>query len=155
MKGFIASALLGVLLASPVAAQIAGSGQRTPEAEEQLAKIRKAPPKPAASTRAEPRLRGAPQGGNRTSSMVVVDVRAMKGLAQTSGVRVFRGSRVSMVRPGVRRLVKTKTSGGRRSQMKLIRIGASPRATYTAYGIDLAERHEEMPVRPPTIRINP
>ena len=49
MKGFIASALLGVLLASPVAAQIAGSGKRTPEAEAQLAKIRKTPPKPVAA----------------------------------------------------------------------------------------------------------
>lgn len=155
MKGFIASALLGVLLASPVAAQIAGSGKRTPEAEAQLAKIRKTPPKPVASPRAEPTLRGAPQGGNRGSSMVVVEVRAVTGLARTSGIRVFRGSRVSMVRPGVRKLETAKTSGGRRSQMKLIRIGASPRATYTAYGIDLAERHEETPVRPPTIRVNP
>lgn len=155
MKGFIASALLGVLLASPVAAQIAGSGQRTPEAEEQLAKIRKTPPKPASSPRAVSQLSGAPHGGNRTSSMVVVDVRAARGLASSSGIRVFRGSRVSVVQPGVRRLVKTSATTGRRSQMKLIRVGASPSATYTAYGIDLAERHEETPVRPPTIRVNP
>ncbi len=155
MKGFIASALLGVLLASPVAAQIAGSGQRTPEAEAQLAKIRKAPPKPVSTARAEPKLSGSPAGANRTSSMVFVDVRAAKGLSATSGIRVFRGSRVSVVQPGVRRLVKAQASGGQRSQMKLIRIGVSPRATYTTYGIDLAERHEEMPVRPPTIRVNP
>jgi hypothetical protein len=155
MKGFIASALLGVLLASPVAAQIAGSGQRTPEAEAQLAKIRKAPPKPAASPRAEPRLSGAPKGGNRASTMKIVDVRAAKGLAGTSGIRVFRGTRVSVVRSGVRKLQKTSPATARRSQMKLIRIGASPSVTYTAYGVDLAERHEEMPVRPPTIRINP
>ena len=155
MKGFIASALLGVLLASPVAAQIAGSGQRTPEAEAQLAKIRKSPPKPASTARAEPKLSGAPTGGNRASSMVFVDVRAAKGLSATTGVRVFRGSRISVVQPGVRRLVKAKAPSARRSQMKLIRVGASPRATYTSYGIDLAERHEEMPVRPPTIRVNP
>ncbi len=155
MKGIIASALLGVLLASPVAAQIAGSGKRTPEAEAQLEKIRKTPPKPSASPRAEPKLRGAPQGVNRSSSMVVVDVRAVGRLARTPGVRVFRGRRVSMVRPGARRLETVKTSGGRPSQMKLIRIGASPRAIYTTYGIDLAERHKETPVRPPTIRINP
>lgn len=155
MKGFIASALLGVLLASPVAAQIAGSGQRTPEAEAQLAKVRQTPPKRVSSSRAEPKLSGSPAGGNRSSSMVFVDIRAAKGLSATSGVRVFRGSRVSLVQPGVRRLVKAKAPSGRRSQMKLIRVGASPRATYTAYGIDLAERPEEMPVRPPTIRVNP
>jgi hypothetical protein len=106
MKGFIAYALLGVLLASPVAAQIAGSGKRTPEAEAQLAKIRKAPPKPTATFRAEPKLSGAPRGGNRTSPVVIVDVRAAKGLTANSGVRVFRGSRVSLVRPGVRQLAK-------------------------------------------------
>lgn len=155
MKGLIASALFGVLLALPVAAQIAGSGQRTPEAEAQLAKIRKTPPKPVSTVRAEPKLSGSPAGANRKSSMVFVDVRAAKGLSATSGVRVFRGSRVSVVQPGVRRLAKAEASGGQRSQMKLIRIGASPRATYTAYGIDLAERHEETPVRPPTIRVNP
>lgn len=155
MKGFIASALLGVLLASPVAAQIAGSGQRTPEAEEQLAKIRKTPPKPVSSPRAVPKLSGAPHGGNRASPMVVVDIRTAKRLAGTSGIRVFRGDRVSVVRPGVRKLVQTPQSSSRRSQMKLIRVGASPRMTYTAYGIDLAERHEETPVRPPTIRVNP
>lgn len=155
MKGFIAYALLGVLLASPVAAQIAGSGKRTPEAEAQLAKIRKAPPKPTATFRAEPKLSGAPRGGNRTSPVVIVDVRAAKGLTANSGVRVFRGSRVSLVRPGVRQLAKAPATGKRRSQMKLVRVGASPRATFTTYGIDLAERHEEMPVRPPTIRVNP
>ena len=155
MKGFIAPALLGVLLASPVAAQIAGSGQPTPEAVAQLEKIRKTPPKPRSSPDAVPKLSGAPGGANRASAMKIVDVRAAKGLAGTSGIRVFRGSRVSVVRSGVRKLQKTSSAEARRSQMKLIRIGASPRATYTAYGIDLAERHEEMPVRPPTIRVNP
>jgi hypothetical protein len=155
MKGFIASALLGVLLASPVAAQIAGSGQRTPEAEAQLAQIRQTPPQPQASPRAVPKLSGAPHGGNRASSMLVVDVRAAKGLAGSSGIRVFRGSRVSVVRPGVRSLAASTSASPRRSQMKLVRVGPGPSATYTSYGIDLAERHEETPVRPPTIRINP
>ncbi|MEZ5985533.1 MAG: hypothetical protein R3B94_06245 [Hyphomonas sp.] len=155
MKGFIASALLGVLLALPVAAQIAGSGQRTQEAEEQLAKARKAPPAPVSSPRAVPKLSGAPQAGKGGSTMRIVDVQAVRRMYGTSGVRVFRGDRVSVVRPGMRRLPSVQKASSRRSQMKLIRIGASPRMTYTGYGIDLAERAEEVPVRPPTIRINP
>lgn len=155
MKGYIASALFGVLLASPVAAQIAGSGQPTPEAVAQLEQVRKTPPKPRSSPDAVPKLSGAPVTGKRASPMVFVDVRAAQGIAGTSGIRVFRGNRVSVVQPGVRKLEQTAQTGSHRSQMKLIRIGASPRVSYTAYGIDLAERHEEMPVRPPTIRINP
>ena len=110
MKGFIAPALLGVLLASPVAAQIAGSGQPTPEAVAQLEKIRKTPPKPRSSPDAVPKLSGAPGGANRASAMKIVDVRAAKGLAGTSGIRVFRGSRVSVVRSGVRKLQKTSST---------------------------------------------
>ena len=78
-----------------------------------------------------PKLSGAPVTGKRASPMVFVDVRAAQGIAGTSGIRVFRGNRVSVVQPGVRKLEKTAQTGSHRSQMKLIRIGASPRATYT------------------------
>ena len=154
MKGMIASALLGVLLASPVAAQIAGSGQRT-EADEHLYTARKAPPPPVSSARAVPTLSGAPGRVYRSSSLLKVDVRAASRLGSRSGIRVISGGRVKLVQPGARMLPVAPKGSSHRSPMKLIRVGASPRAAYTPYGVDFAEPHEEAPARPPTIRINP
>jgi hypothetical protein len=154
MKGLVTSALLGVLLAMPVAAQIAASGQPT-EAQKAAPPVRKAPPAPVSSPRATPALSGAPSGGKRTSSMLKVDVQAIRRPGGTAGIRLIRGGAVTMVHPGDHGMVMAGAGAPRRSQMKLIRVGASPLATYTRYGISLAEPQEESRARPPTIRINP
>lgn len=166
MKGMLASALLGVLLALPVAAQIAGSGQRTdpddhwyPVDAESPVKKKPAPakpaPPPASSPRAVPQLRGAPARGSRISPLLKVDVQAAKRLGRTSGVRIIRGRQVTLVRTGTRVMPSTQKTALRRSQMKLIRVGSHPATAYTRYGIDLVEPREEVRSRPPTIRINP
>ena len=166
MKGMLASALLGVLLALPVAAQIAGSGQRTdpddhwyPVREESPVKSKPAPdrpaPAPVSSPRAVPKLSGAPAGGSRISPFLKVDVQSARRLGRTSGVRIISGSHVTLVQPGARIVPAAGHGPSRRSQMKLIRVGTSPVTAYTRYGIDLVEAHEEVRARPPTIRINP
>lgn len=166
MKGMLASALLGVLLALPVAAQIAGSGQRTdpddhwyPVGAEAPVKKKPAPvkpaPPPASSPRAVPQLSGAPARGSRISPLLKVDVQVAKRLGRTSGVRIIRGSQVTLVRTGERVRPPARNTSSRRSQMKLIRVGTRPATAYTRYGIDLVEPREEIRSRPPTIRVNP
>lgn len=151
MKALFASALLGVLLALPVAAQIAGSGTRT-EADEHLFRPGK---REAVSARPEPALSGAPKVRERLSPMVKVDVRAAKRLGSSSGIRVISGSRVRVVEPGSRMLPGAAGGAMRKPQMKLVRVGAVPGTTYTAYGLDLAEPRRDMRERPATIRVNP
>jgi len=154
MKGLVTSALLGVLLAMPVAAQIAASGRPT-EAQKTAPPVRKAPPAPASSPSATPALSGAPGGGKRSSSMLKVDVRAIRRPGGTAGIRLVRSGAVTMVHPGRHAMAVEGASAPYRSQMKLIRVGASPLATYTRYGISFAEPQKEIRERPPTIRINP
>ena len=151
MKALFASALLGVLLALPVAAQIAGSGTRT-EADEHLFQAGK---RAAVTAKAEPALSGAPKVRERLSPMVKVDVRAAKRLRPAAGIRVIRGSRVTVVEPGARMIPGTAGGGMRKPQMKLVRVGAVPGTTTTAYGVDLAAPRRDVRERPPTIRINP
>ena len=154
MKGFLASALLGVLLALPVAAQIAGSGQRT-EGDENWYPVKKVAPAPTPSKRVTPRIDVELQGGNRASPLLIVDVRAATLAGRRSGIRLIRGGRVTMVQPGPQRQLAAAKLSTHRPQMKLIRVGASPRTTYTTYGVALAESREDAPRRPQTIRVNP
>ena len=154
IRGMLASAILGVLLALPVAAQIAGSGTRT-ESDDHLYPAKRTAPAPASTPRAVPALSGAPKGGYRASPLLKVDVQAAKRLGRTSGVRIISGNRVTVVHPGNFAMPAAPKASPRKTQMKLVRIGASPGVTYTRYGVDLSGPVKEVRSRPATIRINP
>ena len=154
MKGLFATILLGGLIAAPVAAQIAGSGQPTDD-DLHLLQAEKPAPVPASSPRAEPKLASALAGGYRSSPLLKVDISSAKRLGRRSGIRVISGSRVTVVTPGVRRLRPSTRMPERTPQMKLIRVGTGPRASATRYGANIIQPHGDERTRPATIRINP
>lgn len=153
MKALIAAALLGVFIATPAVAQIAGSGQRT-QTEDHWYPVRKPPPVPVSSPRSVPKLSGAPLN-YRTSPLLKIDVQAAKRLARTSGIRIISGSRVTVVKPGRGVMPPAPKVSTRKTQMKLIRVGAGPGTTYTRYGARLDKRREAPLARPTSIRVNP
>ena len=183
MRGALVSALLGVLLAAPVAAQIAGSGQRT-DSDKHWYTVKEPEPAPApeaapaAERQAEapvrmirrsvrivpartalPRpgggLSGALAGGYRASPMLKLDVQVAARMGRTSGVRIISGGEVRVVDPVTRLVVSGSDYAAPEPQMKLIRVGSGPDVVLTSYGAELAgTRRAERP-RPGTIRINP
>ena len=154
MKGLLSSALLGVLLASPVAAQIAGSGRRT-ETDQHLFRATPPPvPRPVQARAPIPQVEALSGGKGALPLTKVVDVRAAKRAIGTSGIRVVRGGKVTIVQPGAARFAAA-DGDAYNTQMKLIRVGTRPRVAYRAYGLDIAQPREARPERPPTIRVNP
>ena len=153
MKALVAAALFGVFIVAPAGAQIAGSGQRT-QTDDLRRPVRK-PPAPVSSPRAVPTLSGAPAGGYRVSPLLKVDVQAAKRLGRPSGIRIISGGRVTVVQPGQGVMPPAPKVSMRKTQMKLVRVGAGPLTTYTRYGAELDKQREAPPQRPATIRVNP